>query len=75
VWNFAAGNAVESSPAVADGYVYVGSWDGNVYCLDASTGVKVWNYTTGGLVESSPAVAGGYVYVGSTDKNVYCLDA
>ena len=39
---------VDSSPAVADGRVYVGSDDGRVYCLDASTGAQVWNYTTGG---------------------------
>jgi outer membrane protein assembly factor BamB len=30
-WTFEAGSAVESSPAVADGTVYVGSRDGLVY--------------------------------------------
>ena len=56
---------MESCPSVANGYVYVGSWDGNVYCLDATTGAKIWNYSTGGLVESSPAVVGDHVYVAS----------
>jgi parallel beta-helix repeat protein len=57
--------------------VYVGSADGNVYCLDAATGDRIWNYTTGSSVGSSPAVADGKVYVGSMspDNNVYCLDA
>jgi outer membrane protein assembly factor BamB len=64
-----------SSPAVVDGKVYVGSYDGNVYCLDASTGNLAWKYTTGDIVSSSPAVANGKVYVGSQDSNVYCLDA
>ena len=64
-----------SSPAVADGRVYVGSGDDKVYCLDASTGTQVWNYTTGNIVDSSPAVADGRVYVGSYDGRVYCLDA
>jgi hypothetical protein len=73
---------VRSSPAVADGKVYVGSTvmveyilKHKVYCLNASTGAHVWNYTTGLFVESSPAVADGKVYVGSNDKKVYALNA
>ena len=27
--------------------VYVGSYDGNVYALNAATGAKLWSYTTG----------------------------
>ena len=36
-----------SSPAVANGVVYIGSGDGNVYALNASTGAKLWSYATG----------------------------
>jgi outer membrane protein assembly factor BamB len=75
LWNYTTGDRVFSSPAVVGGIVYVGSRDGNVYALDASTGAKVWNYTTGSWVDSSPAVVGGLVYVGSADQNVYCLNA
>jgi outer membrane protein assembly factor BamB len=75
LWTYATGNSVESSPAVADGVVYVGSFDGNVYALNATTGAQVWNYTTGASVYSSPAVAGGLVYVGSADYKVYALNA
>jgi parallel beta-helix repeat protein len=77
VWNYTTGDHVRSSPAVADGKVYVGSDDGNVYCLDAVTGAQVWNYTTGegNYVFSSPAVVAGKVYVGSLAGKVYCLDA
>ena len=64
---------VYSSPAVANGVVYVGSDDGNVYALNASTGAKLWSYTTGSYVDSSPAVANGVVYVGSSDGNVYAF--
>jgi outer membrane protein assembly factor BamB len=53
--------------------VFVGSGDGRVYALDASTGVLVWSYATGGAVESSPAVVGSVVYVGSGDGRVYAL--
>jgi outer membrane protein assembly factor BamB len=33
---------VYSSPAVTNGVVYVGSNDGNLYALYASTGAKLW---------------------------------
>jgi outer membrane protein assembly factor BamB len=86
IWNFtvattsrgfpgAGGPAISSSMAVANGYVYFGCYDRNVYCLNASTGEKVWNFTTGNTVESCPSVANGHVYVGSWDGNVYCFDA
>ena len=31
LWGFTTGNAIESSPAVADGVVYVGSTDHTLY--------------------------------------------
>ena len=68
-------NSSFSSPAVANGVVYVGSDDSNLYALDAVTGVKLWNYTTGWVVRTSPVVANGVVYFGSYDKNVYALNA
>jgi len=84
LWQYNTGiqNMVHSSPAVANGVVYVGSGDtgaythhryGNVYALDAKTGAKLWSYTTPNLVTSSPAVANGVVYVGSDDGNVYAF--
>jgi outer membrane protein assembly factor BamB len=64
-----------SSATVVNGVVYVGSYDGNVYALNATTGVKLWSFLTGDKVFSSPAVANGVVYVGSNDQNVYALNA
>ncbi|TKA11826.1 serine/threonine protein kinase [Actinacidiphila oryziradicis] len=74
-WCFLTGDKVCSSPAVADGTVYIGSWDHKVYALDAATGTQKWAHTTDGLVDSSPAVADGTVYIGSYDGKVYALDA
>lgn len=74
-WKFATNGAVVSSPTVADGRVYVGSHDKNVYCLNARTGRLIWKFSTNERIKSSPAVAGGRVYVGPDDGYVYCLDA
>ena len=55
--------------------VVFGSYDGNVYALDAHTGEFRWSYTTGGRVVSSPAISNGVVYVGSYDHFVYAIDS
>jgi eukaryotic-like serine/threonine-protein kinase len=59
---------------VANGVVYVGAENGNVYALNAAYGAKLWSSTTGGYVASSPAVVNGVVYIGSHDGNVYAFD-
>ena len=75
LWRFETGDNVFSSPAVVDGVIYVGSFGGNVYALDAATGDERWRFETGDWVVSSPAVVDGVVYVGSLDSYVYALDA
>jgi serine/threonine protein kinase len=74
-WMKAAGASIWSSPAIANGIVYVGSDDHKLYAFDASSGSIRWTAPTGGLVESSPAVANGVVYVGSGDQKFYAFDA
>jgi outer membrane protein assembly factor BamB len=72
LWSYASGD-VESSPAVANGVVYVASAGGILYALNAKTGAKLWSYTTGNNLFSSPAVANGVVYVGWLGKKVYAF--
>jgi outer membrane protein assembly factor BamB len=55
--------------------VYIGSFDKNLYCLDAQTGSVVWKYLTNYRIRSSPALKDGKLYTGADDGNVYCLDA
>lgn len=64
-----------SSPVIADGVVYIGSGDHNVYALDVETGTLKWKFKTGDVVHASPAVANGTVFIGSWDSNFYALDA
>jgi len=59
---------------VVDTTIYVGSDDGRLYAVDATTGEKLWDILTGGKVTSSPAVADGIVYIGSHDGNVYAIE-
>ena len=82
VWSGSIGAVatVESSPAVTNGVVYVGSDDNKLYAFDAdgcgaATCEPLWTATTGGDIDSSPAVANGVVYVGSEDNKLYAFDA
>jgi outer membrane protein assembly factor BamB len=43
-WSFKTGDAVSASPTVVNGVVYVGSWDGYFYALEADTGSLIWKF-------------------------------
>jgi len=61
------------SPVVANGVVFIGSQDNNLYAVNAKTVAGIWQFTTGGWIESTPAVANGVVYFGSDDNHLYAL--
>lgn len=74
-WMFGTTAGVESSPALVDGVVYVGSNDGSLYAVDAETGSQSWSFATPGGRPSSPAVVDGLVFFGSSNHRVYAVDA
>ncbi len=74
-WVFPTGGPVASLPIIVDGMLYVGSQDGKVYALDASTGRQKWALPTGRPVASSPTVVDGVLYASSWNSSVYALDA
>jgi outer membrane protein assembly factor BamB len=64
-----------STPALADGRVFVGSSDAQfVQCVEQPSGKEVWRFRTNGPVWSSAAVARSIVYFGSNDGNLFALD-
>ena len=73
-WTYQAGETIESSAAIADGVVFVGSGDGDLLAIDLETGKLKWKYATGNpLGESSPAVGGGLVYIGDLGGIVHAV--
>jgi outer membrane protein assembly factor BamB len=65
----------DSSPAIVDGTIYIGSGDKHLYAIAAATGQPVWNFAVKSKISSPPAVADGVVYFGVTDGNFYAVDA
>ena len=60
--------SIQSSPAVADGVVYVGARDGFLYAIGADDGKLRWRYDHKvSWVITSPAVSDHMVYAGSSD--------
>jgi outer membrane protein assembly factor BamB len=82
VWGYQPGMSVWSSASLGvvrgEALLFAGSYDGNVYVLDAKTGAKRWRFTTGGGVYSTPALLAGeppLLFVASSDRLVYALEA
>jgi outer membrane protein assembly factor BamB len=74
LWSYyiGAGYPQFSSPAVANGVVYIGAADRRAFALNARTGALLWSHRSyGGNV--SPAVADGVVYFPSDNGKVYAL--
>ena len=68
--------AVYGRPAVLDGKVYFGGYDGIMYALTQDGG-GLWDREVGDLspLVGGPAVADGVVMIGSSDGTFYAFDA
>lgn len=83
IWDVRLDGAVESSPAVENDIVYVGSFgsltvpfnSGRVYAVNAANGAMLWSTNFTQPISSSPTAGNGFVYVGCRDNNVYALNA
>ena len=49
-------------PTLADGVLYVGSGDGGLHAVDATTGKRVWRFAASGKIRTDAFVAGPTVY-------------
>jgi outer membrane protein assembly factor BamB len=58
---------------VSGGSVIVGSYDADLYCLDASTGRLKWKYRTDGQVHSTAAVQDGLAFVAGCDMKLHAV--
>jgi outer membrane protein assembly factor BamB len=85
-WGYEPGLPVWTEPALGTlsgrAVIVIGSYDHNVYALDAQSGALLWRFTTGGAVNAAPVLwqpsdpAGGatLAYAVSTDRLLYALD-
>ena len=54
---------IHGTPAVANGTVYVGAYDGALYAFDLDSGERFWRVKLGDAIGSSPGYYDGTVYI------------
>ncbi len=72
-WTFTCEDEVRSSPRIADGVLYIGCYDNNLYALDAKSGKFRWKYATEGGIASTPCIHEDRVLIGSEDGCLYAI--
>ncbi|KAJ8599622.1 hypothetical protein CTAYLR_004697 [Chrysophaeum taylorii] len=67
-----SGDAALEAGAATDGtLVFVGAYDGRLYCFSSTTGDLQWTYQAGGEIKNAALVLEDDVYVGSHDARVH----
>jgi len=72
LWSWQAAALVEGErrltpPAVANGRVWAGTWDGRILSWEALTGEVRWSVRVGAPCHWQPVISGGWVYAGLED--------
>lgn len=73
LWEFECEDEVRGTPAFHDGVLYVGSYDNNLYALDASNGEMKWKYATDGGIPGRPLIFENNIYFGSEDHRLHVV--
>jgi eukaryotic-like serine/threonine-protein kinase len=74
-WTFACEDEIRGTPVYENGIVYIGSYDHNLYALNATTGDFIWKYATEGGVVSRPATHDGDIFFGSEDYRLHVVSS
>jgi outer membrane protein assembly factor BamB len=64
---------LSASATIADGHVYVGTFDGIIHAFDVASGNEVWTAEASYGLASPVTVMGDTVFVGTTDGKVLAL--
>ncbi len=75
VWAFKCEDEVRGTPLMANGVVYVGAYDNNLYAVNAADGQLMWKYATDGGLAGSPALALDTIFIGSEDRRLHAVSA
>jgi serine/threonine protein kinase len=75
LWTFNCEDDVRGTPTYYQGTLFIGSYDNNLYALNAADGKFLWKYPTDGGIVSRPAVYDGNVFFGSEDHRLHVIGA
>jgi outer membrane protein assembly factor BamB/tRNA A-37 threonylcarbamoyl transferase component Bud32 len=75
LWVFQCEDEIRGAPLYYEGSIYIGSYDNNLYSVNAADGKLNWKYATEGGVVTRPAAFEGDIYFGSEDKRLHVVNA
>ena len=73
LWRVDGIEAGYSSPAIADGRLYVVDSSANLHCLNGDTGEVHWTHSLGKVGKGAPVVADGKIYVAEVNGQFHIL--
>ncbi|NQU75099.1 MAG: PQQ-binding-like beta-propeller repeat protein [Planctomycetes bacterium] len=74
-WRYQATDAVEATPATAEGVVYVADTAGTLHAIDLNAGTGKWTYSAEGGFAATPTVDAGLVMLGDLDGVFHAVGA
>lgn len=74
IWSVGNIGTLSSTPAYFNEFVFVGSENGNLYKINASTGT-ISNQKNIGAIKTAPTIYNGIVYQGTTTGNLVAVNA
>jgi len=77
-WKYQTGGKITGAPALLNGRIVIGSYDGSVYCFSPG-GQLFWRHSASGVLSSdafyaTPALAYDTAYIGSIGNRIYAFD-
>ena len=75
LWVFQCEDEIRGAPLYHDGAIYIGSYDNNLYSLNAADGKLNWKYATDGGVVTRPAAFEGDIFIGSEDQRLHVISS
>ena len=74
LWIYTCEDEIRSSVLLHDDSIFFGSYDKNLYSLQASDGSLNWKYKTEAGIMSAPALYENDVYIGSGDQRLHVVN-
>ncbi|MCL2474680.1 MAG: PQQ-binding-like beta-propeller repeat protein [Chloroflexi bacterium] len=83
VWSYQAKGAVWATPTLFEDKIYLGDYNNNYYCLNASNGAEIWKHTEdsgkGAYYSQATVITTGdgqnLVIVGNFDRSMHAFNA
>jgi outer membrane protein assembly factor BamB len=75
IWSFQTQGAIDGSPIIHNGIIYIGSRDHYVYALDGHSQRELWQYDAGAPLRSTPTLHGDTLFFGDDEGTLHAVQS